>query len=148
MILSRTSITHSFQLLLMSLLIATNAVAQQKPPATAEPLEGYADVHVHQMANLGFSGSIVWGNSWGPPEVALRPIPANMRRGHNATEVVTHGGTIKGLVKLLINAYLFDAFATEKKAIQVSLHGPALNSGLINRSTRIGFFVRTRVDYD
>jgi hypothetical protein len=83
-------------------------VKGQQPLISQEPLEGYADIHVHQMANLGFGGSIIWGATWGPPEEALRGIPANMRHGHDSTEVATHGRA--AILKALISAYLGDVF--------------------------------------
>lgn len=81
---------------------------QQTSGRSQDPLEGYADIHVHQMANLGFGGSIIWGAAWGSPEEALRRIPASMRRGHDSTEVATHGK--HSTLKALINGYLWDAF--------------------------------------
>src|SRR5262249_41415244 len=32
------------------------------------PLEGFADIHVHQMGNFGFGGSIIWGDAFGKPQ--------------------------------------------------------------------------------
>lgn len=32
---------------------------------------GYADLHVHQMSNLGFGGRMLSGKAWGPPATAL-----------------------------------------------------------------------------
>jgi len=92
------------------LLVSITAVGQQPTPVSQDPWEGYADIHVHQTANLGFGGSIIWGDSWGPPQIALRRIPANMRRGHDATEVATHLNSIVNVPKTLINGFLFDLF--------------------------------------
>lgn len=50
------------------------------------PLEGFADLHVHQMANLGFGGTIVWGDAFGDPATALSPIPREYKRGHDTVE--------------------------------------------------------------
>jgi microsomal dipeptidase-like Zn-dependent dipeptidase len=110
MSLAHSSIVPAFRLpiLLISLLLVVSitALAQQQ----SQELEGYADVHVHQMGNLGFSGSIIWGYAYGPPKEALGPIPSKMRRGHDTTEVATHGGQVSTIFKTLIDAYLFDAF--------------------------------------
>src|SRR5215216_6199224 len=90
------------------LLVTTTAAGQQTRLVSQGPMEGYADIHVHQMANLGFGGSIIWGAAWGPPEEALRGIPANMRRGHNSTEVATHGS--HSTFKAVINGFIGDVF--------------------------------------
>ena len=34
--------------------------------APPTPITGFADVHVHQFANLGFGGLVVWGQSFTP----------------------------------------------------------------------------------
>ena len=44
------------------------------------PLEGFADLHLHQMGHLGFGGSVVWGGAFGPPDAGARPHPP----GHEA----------------------------------------------------------------
>src|SRR5262249_62279032 len=59
--------------------------------ASTAPLEGYADIHVHQMANLGFGGSIIWGGASGDPSIVLTPIPDQYKRGHDAVETATNG---------------------------------------------------------
>jgi microsomal dipeptidase-like Zn-dependent dipeptidase len=67
---------------------------------SAAPLEGYADLHLHQMAHLGFGGSVVWGAAFGPPAEALLPIPAAMKRGHDRSEALFDGdlaGALTGL---------------------------------------------------
>jgi microsomal dipeptidase-like Zn-dependent dipeptidase len=55
------------------------------------PLEGFADLHVHQMGHLGFGGSVVWGGAFGDPAVVLPPIPAAMKRGHDLSEALVDG---------------------------------------------------------
>lgn len=55
------------------------------------PLEGFADIHVHQMGNLGFGGSIVWGSAYGRPETALASIPEQFRRGHEVVQGAVTG---------------------------------------------------------
>jgi len=97
---------RSGQILVTSclLLLSITAAGQRTPLVSQDPLEGYADIHVHQMANRGFGGSIIWGAPWGPREEASNGIPANMRHGHDSTEVATHGkfrtlkATINGFV--------------------------------------------------
>jgi microsomal dipeptidase-like Zn-dependent dipeptidase len=61
------------------------------------PLEGYADLHVHQMGHLGFGGSVVWGSAFGPPAEALSAIPEFMKRGHDMAEAFFDGTIITGL---------------------------------------------------
>ncbi|HEY0711199.1 MAG TPA: membrane dipeptidase, partial [Polyangia bacterium] len=62
------------------------------------PLEGYADLHLHQMGHLGFAGSVLWGAPFGPPVEALSPIPQAMKRGHDMAEALFDGTIITGLV--------------------------------------------------
>ena len=100
------------------LLVSITAEAQQAGRVSDDPWEGFADIHVHQMANLGFGGSIIWGAAWGPPEVALRPIPANMRRGHDTTEVATHGNRWFGIPKTVINGLIGDVFRHGEEGYQ------------------------------
>ena len=93
-----------FTVPVLLLLISITAFAQQQ----TQDLEGYADLHVHQMANLGFGGSIVWGEAFGPKKIALRKIPANMRRGHDAAEIATHGNNFHRYVGTIVNAFIGD----------------------------------------
>lgn len=90
------------------LLFSITALGQETPLKSKEPLEGYADIHVHQMGNLGFGGSIIWGAAWGPPSEALGKIPKNMRRGHTITEGATHGKW--AIPKTVINSFIWDFF--------------------------------------
>jgi microsomal dipeptidase-like Zn-dependent dipeptidase len=71
-----------------------------------EPLEGFADIHVHQMADLGFGGSIVWGSAFGDPRSDLGPIPSKYKRGHDTTETAVTSHTLKTLV----NTFVGDLF--------------------------------------
>jgi microsomal dipeptidase-like Zn-dependent dipeptidase len=68
--------------------------------AQPQPLEGYADLHLHQMAHLGFGGSVVWGGAFGPPEQVLTPIPAAMKAGHDRCEAFFDGDIAGGLAGL------------------------------------------------
>jgi microsomal dipeptidase-like Zn-dependent dipeptidase len=65
---------------------------------STDPLEGYADLHVHQMAHLGFAGSVVWGGAFGSPELVLGPIPPSMKLGHDRTEALFDGDILGGLI--------------------------------------------------
>jgi microsomal dipeptidase-like Zn-dependent dipeptidase len=94
--------------LALGLLIGSLGSAQQPPPEPpAKVLYGFADIHVHEMANLGFGGSIIWGNDGGPI-AGLGPIPRSMRSGHDATDTATHGTQASVLFHTLVDAYLFD----------------------------------------
>src|SRR5437016_4621385 len=45
---------------------------QQPPPGLTNPnpIWGYADVHMHQFANLGFGGLLMWGQPYAPSGIA------------------------------------------------------------------------------
>jgi microsomal dipeptidase-like Zn-dependent dipeptidase len=62
------------------------------------PFEGFADLHVHQMADLGFGGSIVHGGAFGDPATALGPIPERFRPGHETVEAAVNGRILQVLV--------------------------------------------------
>jgi microsomal dipeptidase-like Zn-dependent dipeptidase len=50
--------------------------------AAEEATRGFADLHLHQFANLAFGGNVIWGDSSGPPADSLRPCDAiHGRRG-------------------------------------------------------------------
>ena len=68
--------------------------------AFSTPLEGYADLHLHQMAHLGFGGSVVWGAAFGDPAEVLTPIPAAMKPGHDRCEAFFDGDIAGGLAGL------------------------------------------------
>src|ERR1700688_61613 len=74
--------------------------------ASAEPLEGFADIHVHQMADLGFGGSIVWGSAFGDPQKHLGPIPSKYKRGHDTTEAAV----TEHYLKMFLNTFVADLF--------------------------------------
>jgi microsomal dipeptidase-like Zn-dependent dipeptidase len=65
------------------------------------PLEGFADLHLHQMGNLGFGGSVVWGGAFGPAAEVLTGIPAAMKRGHDMSEALVDGEILGGLTGLV-----------------------------------------------
>ena len=74
------------------------------PLASTAPLEGFADLHLHLMANLGFGGSVVWGGAYGPPAEVLGPIPSFMKAGHDRTEAFFDGKIGEGLIGLATHA--------------------------------------------
>ena len=43
--------------------------------APPTPITGFADVHVHQFANLGFGGLVVWGQSFTPDNSIETALP-------------------------------------------------------------------------
>jgi microsomal dipeptidase-like Zn-dependent dipeptidase len=67
---------------------------------SSQPLEGYADLHLHQMAHLGFAGAVVWGGAFGPPAEALSPIPSELKPGHDRCEAFFDGQIAGGLAGL------------------------------------------------
>jgi microsomal dipeptidase-like Zn-dependent dipeptidase len=75
---------------------------------SSDPLEGYADIHVHQMANLAFGGSIVWGSAFGPPDIALTPIPDQFRHGHETAEGAVTGRPLQVILNGRIRGYWHD----------------------------------------
>jgi microsomal dipeptidase-like Zn-dependent dipeptidase len=95
-----------------------------KPPP--EVLDGFADIHVHEMANFGFGGAIIWGPAGGAPS-GLGPIPRSMRRGHDALEGATHGRFMAVLFRTLINAYVGDWFKHGEEGYPSFASWPSVN---------------------
>jgi len=87
------------------------------------PLEGFADIHVHQMADIGFGGSIVWGCAFGDPQNCLGPIPSKYKRGHDTTETAVTGH----YVKTLVNAFVGDLFVHGEDGFPKFEHWPNHN---------------------
>ena len=52
--------------LTVTLVCALPSAHAAAPPT---PITGFADVHVHQFANLGFGGLVVWGQSFTPGQL-------------------------------------------------------------------------------
>jgi microsomal dipeptidase-like Zn-dependent dipeptidase len=112
----------------LGLVMISSAHAQQpQPQPTPEVLDGYADIHVHQMAHLGFAGSIVWGAAGGDPATALGPVPPSMRRGHDGVEGATHGRFVPVLFRTLINALLGDWFRHNEEGFPSFNSWPSVN---------------------
>src|SRR5262249_5827082 len=86
-------------------LLAVSAAAQ----STNSTLDGFADIHVHQMADVAFGGSIIWGHAGGNVE-ELGPIPNTMRRGHDGVEGATHGHLMPKVLRTFVNAWFGDWF--------------------------------------
>lgn len=68
------------------------------------PLEGYADLHVHQMANLGFGESLFWGGAYGTPSEVLAPIPDAYKSGHDRVEAIMDGDYVGALLATATHA--------------------------------------------
>lgn len=102
----------------------SEAQEPSKPPT--EELDGLADIHVHQMADLAFGGSIVWGLAGGSP-AGLGPIPPSMRRGHDGMEGATHGRFPAVLIRTLINAYVGDWFKHGEEGYPSFRSWPSVN---------------------
>ena len=58
--------------LTVTLVCALPSAHAAAPPA---PITGFADVHVHQFANLGFGGLVVWGQSFTPDNSIETALP-------------------------------------------------------------------------
>jgi microsomal dipeptidase-like Zn-dependent dipeptidase len=108
------------------LAVTAGAVQQVRSEVSATELGGFADIHVHQMANLGFGGSIVWGCAGGDPR-GLGAIPAPMRRGHDAVEGATHGHFVAELARTLINVLLGDWFQHGEEGFPSFRSWPGVN---------------------
>ena len=55
---------------------------------------GFADLHTHQVGNLGFGGGLIWGDPFGDPAVALKPCdPAHGLGG--TQDLIGNAMTIK-----------------------------------------------------
>lgn len=52
-------------------------------------LDGFADIHVHQFANLAFGGTVLWGDAFGPVSEALAGLPedSKYRQGHYISDL-------------------------------------------------------------
>jgi microsomal dipeptidase-like Zn-dependent dipeptidase len=79
------------------------------------------------MAHLGFGGSIVWGYA-GEPGGNLGPIPASMRRGHDAVEGATHGHIVPIFIRTLTNAFLGDWFKHGEEGAPEFTSWPSINT--------------------
>lgn len=63
------------------------------------PVPGFADLHVHQAAQLGFGGNQLWGSHIGPPEEALAQCGPATVGGEIARSLpLPHVSTLHGLM--------------------------------------------------
>ena len=73
----------------------TCASSLPDPPRRGEPggvageMEGYADLHNHLFAHLGFGETVVWGKLTGDPATALPPIDDEIEGPHDAITRIT-----------------------------------------------------------
>jgi microsomal dipeptidase-like Zn-dependent dipeptidase len=57
-------------------------------PVAAAPLTGFVDLHTHPMANLGFSGKLLWGGvDWQADGGALMPVFPDCTPDQRATNI-------------------------------------------------------------
>ena len=70
------------------------AVATTTVKVLPKPVWGFADLHVHQFANLAFGGKMFWGAAYGPPEQAL----AWCTEAHGPGGVGDNLGTVMALI--------------------------------------------------
>jgi len=66
--------------------------------ASEAALEGYADLHIHQMGHLGFGGTVLWGAAYGAPADVLGPIPSAMKTGHDRSEALFDNDILGGVL--------------------------------------------------
>jgi len=81
------------------------SIAPKPPVAAARGIRGFADLHTHQFANLGFGGWAIAGEPFGAPATALRWCDRQQQHGAggkndilgNMVKVNNLGGGILGL---------------------------------------------------
>lgn len=88
-------IGHALTTLCLAL-SAGAAHAEQKAQAAA--VKGFADVHIHQLAELGFGGKYYWGTHDGDVATALRPCSGHSLDGHGFVNGA-EGGSVGNLTK-------------------------------------------------
>jgi len=112
-------------------LIAVSAIHAQQAQSQVQPapevLDGFADIHVHQMADLGFAGSIIGGAAGSDPAKALGPISPSMRRGHDGVEGATHGHPIPIVLRTVTNAFFGDWFQHNEEGFPSFNSWPSVN---------------------
>ena len=52
--------------------VTTGPILRPRVPASPKAIEGFADFHLHQVAELGFGGRYIWGGHDGDPKQVLR----------------------------------------------------------------------------
>ena len=72
-------VKHAVTSVVASTLILSSA-------AHSQPIQGFAELHSHLMAEHSFGGSWYWGTADGPMEWALRRCDGNPTQSHGAIE--------------------------------------------------------------
>ena len=80
--------------LTVTLVCALPSAHAAAPPT---PITGFADVHVHQFANLGFGGLVVWGQSFTPDNSIETALPWDDWTPGHFGEVVDKNGAPVGM---------------------------------------------------
>lgn len=82
--------------LLTSLVAPLSAVGAASPapadPSAAGALFGFADLHTHQFANLGFGGLMIWGKPFSPDDSMANALPYSDFLPAGVGQVVGVGG--------------------------------------------------------
>jgi len=84
--------------LLTNLVVPPSAVgaavssAPADPPGAAGALFGFADLHTHQFANLGFGGLMIWGKPFSPDDNMATALPYSDFFPAGAGQVIGVGG--------------------------------------------------------
>ena len=78
--------------LTVTLVFALPSAHASAPPT---PINGFADVHVHQFANLGFGGLVLWGQSFTPDNSIETALPwDDWTPGHYGDVVDKNGNPV------------------------------------------------------
>ncbi|MGH8248931.1 MAG: membrane dipeptidase [Gammaproteobacteria bacterium] len=80
-----------------------STVVAQLEPKPEPPLVGFADIHTHQFANLGFGGRLVWGKAFDPAGIGAALPDCDGTPGSTGLPTPVHGPL--GVLDLLGNAY-------------------------------------------
>src|SRR4051812_42344469 len=101
--MSRTTRGMMLVLVLVAVFLSTPGAAMAwATPAAADPsrqpIVGFSDIHVHQFANLGFGGLLVWGAPFDPDGDITRALPWSDWTPAAAGDVVGPDGNPVGVV--------------------------------------------------
>lgn len=80
-----------------------------------DPVKGFADLHVHQAAELGFGGNNLWGSHFGPPSEALPP---------DGLENTVEESVLQGPVAWVLGLHSLPGLALQMGEEGVTRHGP------------------------
>ena len=78
----------------LMLVFALPSAHASAPPT---PISGFADVHVHQFANLGFGGLVLWGQSFTPDNSIETALPWDDWTPGHFGDVVDKNGNPVGM---------------------------------------------------